>query len=106
MDVGSTVNHWRKIDLPGPSRNPVLKLRGVVLTMYDRRNNLSELVASDARDFFGEWVYDTVIPRNIRLSEAPSHGLPVAVYDPKSSGALAYAQLAEEFLRRATNPAA
>ena len=90
----------RTIEMVRRRLNPALKLRGVVLTMYDRRNNLSELVASDARDFFGEWVYETVIPRNIRLSEAPSHGLPVAVYDPKSSGALAYAQLAEEFLRR------
>ena len=80
--------------------NPGLKLGGVVLTMYDRRNNLSDLVAADARDFFGEWVYDTVIPRNVRLSEAPSHGVPVSRYDPKSPGAQAYALLAEELLRR------
>lgn len=90
----------RTIEMVRRRLNPALRLCGVVLTMYDRRNNLSELVANDARDFFGEWVYETMIPRNIRLSEAPSHGLPVSVYDPKSSGAQAYAQLAEEFLRR------
>ena len=80
--------------------NPRLHLAGVLLTMYDKRNNLSDLVANDARGFFGEWVYETVIPRNIRLSEAPSHGVPVADYDPRSSGALAYASLAREILRR------
>ena len=84
--------------------NPTLRLCGVVLTMYDRRNNLSDLVANDARDFFGEWVYDTVIPRNIRLSEAPSHGVPVCDYDAKSAGALAYGLLAREFLRRDAGP--
>jgi hypothetical protein len=68
--------------------------------MYDKRNNLSDLVANDARDFFGEWVYETVIPRNVRLSEAPSHGVPVLDYDAKSAGALAYADLARELLRR------
>jgi chromosome partitioning protein len=80
--------------------NPALLLCGVVLTMYDKRNNLSDLVADDARGFFGEWVYETVIPRNVRLSEAPSHGVPVFGYDARSAGALAYAQLAEELLRR------
>ena len=85
--------------------NPSLRLCGVVLTMYDKRNNLSDLVADDARGFFGEWVYETVIPRNVRLSEAPSHGVPVAEYDARSAGALAYAQLAEELLRRDNVPA-
>ena len=90
----------RTIEMVRRRLNPVLLLSGVVLTMYDKRNNLSDLVAADARGFFGEWVYDTVIPRNVRLSEAPSHGVPVFEYDPRSAGALAYAQLAEELVRR------
>jgi chromosome partitioning protein len=80
--------------------NPSLRLAGVVLTMYDKRNNLSDLVAEDARGFFGEWVYETVIPRNVRLSEAPSHGVPVFEYDARSAGALSYMQLAQELLSR------
>jgi chromosome partitioning protein len=80
--------------------NPDLELQGIVLTMYDRRNNLSELVAADVRSVFAGTVYDTVIPRNVRISEAPSHGKPVLVYDPRSPGALAYARLAAEFLDR------
>ena len=80
--------------------NPVLEIQGVVLTMYDRRNNLSDLVASDVRAFFGERVYETVIPRNVRVSEAPSHGKPVLLYDVRSSGAQAYILLAREVLRR------
>jgi chromosome partitioning protein len=90
----------RTIEMVRRRLNPALRLCGVVLTMYDKRNNLSDLVAEDARGFFGEWVYETVIPRNVRLSEAPSHGVPVFEYDPKSAGALAYAQLAEELVRR------
>jgi chromosome partitioning protein len=80
--------------------NPALSLQGIVLTMFDRRNNLSELVAADARSFFGNAVYHTVIPRNVRVSEAPSHGKPVLLYDGRSPGALAYQQLAQEFLQR------
>ena len=80
--------------------NPSLTLQGIVLTMFDRRNNLSDLVASDARAFFGDAVYNTVIPRNVRLSEAPSHGQPVLLYDFRSPGAQAYVQLAAELLRR------
>jgi chromosome partitioning protein len=80
--------------------NPALRLDGIVLTMFDRRNNLSEAVASDVRAHFKAQVYDTVIPRNVRVSEAPSHGLPVTFYDPRSPGAEAYVRLAAEFLRR------
>jgi chromosome partitioning protein len=80
--------------------NPGLRLQGIVLTMFDRRNNLSELVATDARSFFGSVVYDTVIPRNIRLSEAPSHGKSVLLYDSRSAGAMAYIRLTEEIMAR------
>ena len=78
--------------------NPRLDLQGVVLTMYDRRNNLCELVAADVRSHFHDKVYKTVIPRNIRVSEAPSHGLPVLVYDQRCAGAQAYLSLAAEML--------
>ena len=88
------------IDLVRRGLNPRLRLQGIVMTMFDRRNNLSDLVAADARSFFGDRVYDTVIPRNVRLSEAPSHGKPVALYDGRSPGAVAYAKLADEVLRR------
>jgi chromosome partitioning protein len=80
--------------------NPSLQLQGVVLTMFDRRNRLSDLVATDARSHFGDWVYDTVVPRNVRIGEAPSHGQPVLVYDPRSPGSVAYAGLAAELLQR------
>jgi chromosome partitioning protein len=90
----------RTIDMVRRALNPALELQGIVLTMFDRRNNLSELVAADARGFFGSKVYDTVIPRNIRISEAPSHGKPVLLYDFRSAGAQAYIHLASELLRR------
>jgi len=90
----------RTIDMVRRALNPTLELQGIVLTMFDRRNNLSELVAADARGFFGSKVYDTVIPRNIRISEAPSHGKPVLLYDFRSAGAQAYIHLAGELLRR------
>jgi chromosome partitioning protein len=80
--------------------NPTLDINGVVLTMFDRRNNLSDMVAADVRGFFGEKVYETVIPRNVRVSEAPSHGKPVLLYDHKSAGAQAYIHLAGEMLKR------
>ena len=80
--------------------NPKLELQGIVLTMFDRRNNLSDLVAADVRGFFGSAVYETVIPRNVRVSEAPSHGKPVLIYDLKSPGAQAYVRLAAEVLKR------
>jgi chromosome partitioning protein len=80
--------------------NPELSLMGILLTMFDRRNNLSELVAADVRSFFGDKVFSTVIPRNVRISEAPSHGQPVLVYDMKSSGAQAYLRFAREVLNQ------
>ena len=90
----------RTIDRVRQAFNPQLTLQGIVLTMFDRRNNLSDLVAADARGFFGTQVYDTVIPRNIRVSEAPSHGKPVLIYDYRSPGAQAYIKLAQELMRR------
>ncbi len=89
----------RTIDLIRRSLNPQLAIQGILLTMFDRRNNLSELVAADARSFFGAAVFETVIPRNVRVSEAPSHGQPVTTYDPRSPGALAYDRLADELLQ-------
>ncbi len=80
--------------------NPRLDLEGIVLTMYDGRNNLAEAVAGDVRQHFGKKVFDSVIPRNVRVSEAPSHGLPVTIYDIRSPGAQAYLALAAELLRR------
>ncbi|MDB5381102.1 MAG: Chromosome partitioning protein parA [Rhodospirillales bacterium] len=90
----------RTIERVARSLNPRLVLEGILLTMFDRRNNLSELVAADVRAFFDAKVFTTMIPRNIRLSEAPSHGLPIALYDPRSLGALAYQALAKELLAR------
>jgi chromosome partitioning protein len=83
------------------SLNPSLVIAGILLTMYDDRTNLSKDVAEEIRSHFAEKVYDTVVPRNIRLAEAPSHGLPIFQYDIKSRGAVAYLALAREFLRRA-----
>ncbi|MDE2227604.1 MAG: ParA family protein [Alphaproteobacteria bacterium] len=80
--------------------NPALEIQGVVLTMFDRRNNLSDLVAADVRGHFGAKVYETVIPRNVRISEAPSHGKPVLLYDFRCPGSQAYVHLAGEMLRR------
>lgn len=80
--------------------NPALDIQGVVLTMYDKRNNLCELVAADVRGHFGSTVYETVIPRNVKVSEAPSHGKPVLIYDLRCTGAQAYVHLAREVLQR------
>ena len=80
--------------------NPALIVQGVVLTMFDQRNKLSDQVAQDVRQHLGEVVYDTVIPRNVRVSEAPSHGKPALIYDPHCAGAEAYIKLAREMLRR------
>jgi chromosome partitioning protein len=83
--------------------NPSLQIEGVLLTMYDDRTNLGQQVGGSIREFFGAKVYQTVIPRNIRLGEAPSHGVPVILYDAKSRGASAYVALAHEFLSRDKN---
>jgi len=80
--------------------NPGLEIQGIVLTMHDKRNNLSDLVANDVREFFGDKVYDTVIPRNVRVSEAPSHGRPVLLYDIECPGSQAYLTLAGEVIHR------
>ncbi len=90
----------RTIERVRGSLNPKLVLQGIVLTMFDRRNNLSDLVAADVRGFFGSRVYETVIPRNVRVSEAPSHGKPVMLYDLRSPGAQAYLRLAVEVMRQ------
>ncbi|WP_417459420.1 ParA family protein [Kordiimonas sp.] len=82
------------------SLNPHLTINGVVLTMFDKRNNLSEQVAADVRDYLGDKVYRTVIPRNVRVSEAPSHGKPVLLYDHRCVGSQAYIKLARELLGR------
>ena len=86
--------------------NPSLDIEGVLLTMFDERTNLGQQVANDVRQFFKEKVYRTVIPRNVRLGEAPSHGMPVILYDVKSRGAEAYLALAREVLARSTPTAA
>jgi chromosome partitioning protein len=83
--------------------NPGLSILGVALTMYDRRNNLTEQVAQDVRTCLGEVVFDTVIPRNVRLSEAPSHGVPALIYDHRCSGSEAYMALARELIARLPN---
>jgi len=80
--------------------NPELEIRGVLLTMFDKRNKLSAEVDSEAREFFKEKVYETVIPRNVRLSEAPSHGTPVLIYDKLCSGSKSYLNFASEFLKQ------
>ncbi len=90
----------KTIDRVRGNLNPRLELQGIVLTMFDRRNNLSELVAADVREVFAHAVYETVIPRNVRVSEAPSHGKPVLLYDMRSPGAQAYVRLAAEVLKR------
>jgi len=90
----------RTIERVRGNLNPRLELQGVVLTMFDRRNNLCDMVAEDVRDVFGEKVYQTVIPRNVRVSEAPSHGKPVLLYDLSCAGSQAYAHLASEVLKR------
>jgi len=91
----------RTVDMVKRNLNPALEVEGIVLTMTDRRNNLSEQVTNDVRAFFKQQVFDTVIPRNIRVTEAPSHGIPVLLYDFRSVGAQSYLALAAEFMKRA-----
>jgi len=90
----------RTVDLVRGNLNPRLEIQGVVLTMYDRRNSLSDQVAQDVRSHFGDKVYETMIPRNVRVSEAPSFGKPVLVYDLKCAGSQAYLKLAREVVGR------
>jgi chromosome partitioning protein len=87
-------------DLVRKHLNTSLQLEGVILTMFDSRTNLSVQVVDEVKEFFGPKVYTSIIPRNVRLSEAPSHGKPISYYDPKSKGAEMYAALAEEVLAR------
>ena len=85
------------------SLNPELKIRGILLTMYDKRNKLSSQVEKEARDYFSEKVYSTVIPRNVRLSEAPSHGMPVLIYDKSCPGSKSYFSFTDEFINQEVN---
>ena len=80
--------------------NPTLEIRGVLLTMFDKRNKLSAQVEADAREFFKEKVYQTIIPRNVRLSEAPSHGVPILIYDKLCAGSKSYSNFTDEFLKQ------
>lgn len=93
----------RSIEMVKHNLNPRLEIEGIVLTMTDKRNNLSEQVCADVRSYFKDNVFETAIPRNIRITEAPSHGTPVLLYDFRSTGAQAYLALAAEFLRRTHN---
>jgi chromosome partitioning protein len=90
----------RNVRLIQQNLNPKLRLTGIVLTMYNPRTRLSEQVVEEVKRYFGQRVYDTVIPRTVRLSEAPGFGQPITAYDPRSKGAKAYRQLAREFLAR------
>ena len=85
----------RSVELVKKNLNPSLTIQGIVLTMFDSRNNLSEMVVNDVRKHFGRQVYQTIIPRNVRISEAPSFGQPVLMYDINCSGSKAYTSLAE-----------
>ena len=96
-------NLLQTIELVRSRLNPQLTVEGLVLTMFDVRNSLSSQVAREARDHFGDRVFRTVIPRNVRLSEAPSHGKPALLYDINSKGAMSYLRLAEELLERIGN---
>ena len=90
----------REIEVSRIRPNPDLSILGVALTMFDRRNNLSQAVSEDVRACLGQAVFETVVPRNVRLSEAPSHGLPALIYDLKCPGSEAYIRLAREVIGR------
>ena len=90
----------RTIEAVRAGLNGDLQMQGIVLTMFDTRNKLSAMVANDVRSHFGDLVYNTVVPRNVRVSEAPSYGQPVLIYDLKCPGSQAYAALAAELLRQ------
>ncbi len=90
----------KTIELVRVNLNPSLDIQGIVLTMFDKRNRLSDQVAADVRAHLGDKVYDTIIPRNVRISEAPSHGLPALVYDLRCPGSQAYIKLAGELIKR------
>jgi chromosome partitioning protein len=90
----------KTIDRVKINLNPELEIRGVLLTMFDKRNKLSAQVDTDARNFLKDKVYQTVIPRNVRLSEAPSHGVPILIYDKFCAGSKSYSNFAGEFLKQ------
>jgi chromosome partitioning protein len=90
----------KTLELVRAGLNPRLEIQGIILTMFDKRNNLSDQVAADVRAHLGDKVYQTVIPRNVRVSEAPSHGLPALVYDLRCPGSQAYIKLAGELIQR------
>ena len=90
----------KTIELVRANLNPALDIQGIVLTMFDKRNRLSDQVAADVRQHMGDKVYETIIPRNVRISEAPSHGLPALVYDLRCPGSQAYIKLAGELIKR------
>jgi chromosome partitioning protein len=90
----------KTIDRIKVSLNPDLKIRGILLTMFDKRNKLSTQVEKEARDYFKEKVYNTIIPRNVRLSEAPSHGMPVLIYDKSCPGSKSYFSFTDEFINQ------
>ena len=90
----------RTLELVRSRINPNVELFGVALTMFDRRNKLSFSVQAEVAAYFGDLLFETAIPRNVRLSESPSHGKPIALYDTRSTGAKAYGALADEFMQR------
>src|SRR5205085_9099070 len=94
-ELFDTLTHLKR------QRNRTLAIEGILLTMFDERTNLSSAVAKELRDFYGPQVFKTVIPRNVRLAEAPSFGKPIMLYDPRSKGAESYDQLAKEILKNA-----